>query len=51
MDSKDKLIQEIRKGVLEELLEMLESDLPTLKTDEAKRYVSNLIEDIKHDLK
>ena len=51
MDSKDKLIQEIRKGVLEELLEMLESDLPTLKTEEAKRYVTNLIEDIKYDIK
>ena len=51
MDSQDKLIQEIRKGVLEELLEMLESDLQTLKTDEAKNYVSNLIEDIKYDLK
>ena len=51
MDSKDKLIQEIRKGVLEEILEMLESDLPTLKTDEAKKYVSNVIEDIKYDLK
>lgn len=51
MDNQDKLIQEIRKGVLEEILEMLESDLPTLKTDEAKRYVSNVIEDIKYDIK
>lgn len=51
MDSQDKLIQEIRKGVIEEILEMLESDLPTLKTDEAKKYVSNLIEEFKHDLK
>ena len=51
MDSNDKLIQEIRKGVLEEILEMLESDLPTLKTDEAKKYVSNVIEEIKDSLK
>jgi hypothetical protein len=51
MDSKDKLIKEVRKGVLEEILEMLESDLQTLKTDEAKKYVSNVIEDIKYSLK
>lgn len=51
MDSKDKLIQGVYKGVLEELLEMLESDLRTLKTDEAKNYVSNVIEEIKDSLK
>lgn len=39
------------KTILEEILEMLESDLPTLKTDEAKRYVSNVIEEIKDSIK
>jgi hypothetical protein len=51
MNSKDKVIQEVYKGVLEEILEMLESDLQTLKTDEAKNYVSNAIEKIKDSLK
>ena len=51
MDSKDKLTQAIYKGVLEEILEMLESDLQTLKTDEAKNYVSNVIQEIKDSLK
>lgn len=50
MDSKDKVIQEVYKGVLEEILEMLESDLQTLKTEEAKKYVSNVIEEIKDSL-
>ena len=36
--------------VLEEILEMLESDLPHLKTDEAKRYVANVIAEIKDSL-
>lgn len=39
------------KTILEEILEMLESDLPTLKTDEAKNYVSNVIEEIKDSIK
>lgn len=39
------------KTILEEVLEMLESDLQTLKTDEAKNYVSNVIEEIKDSLK
>lgn len=39
------------KTILEEILEMLESDLQTLKTDEAKNYVSNIIEEIKDSLK
>ena len=51
MDSKDKLIQDVRNGVLEEILEMMESDLQTLKTNEAKKYVSNVIENIKYSLK
>lgn len=38
------------KTILEEILEMLESDLPTLKTDEAKQYVSNVIQEIKDSL-
>ena len=38
------------KTILEEILEMLESDLKTLKTDEAKQYVSNVIEEIKDSL-
>ena len=51
MEAKDKVIQEVYKGVLEEILEMLESDLQTLKTEEAKKYVSNVIEEIKDSLK
>lgn len=50
MEAKDKVIQEVYKGVLEEILEMLESDLQTLKTDEAKQYVSNVIQEIKDSL-
>lgn len=38
------------KTVLEEILEMLESDLRNLKTDEAKNYVTNVIADIKDSL-
>ena len=38
------------KTILEEILEMLESDLPHLKTDEAKKYVANVIEEIKDSL-
>lgn len=51
MEAKDKVIQEVYKGVLEEILEMLESDLQTLKTDEAKNYVSNVIQEIKDSMK
>lgn len=51
MEAKDKVIQEVYKGVLEEILEMLESDLQTLKTDEAKNYVSNVIQEIKDSIK
>lgn len=50
MEAKDKVIQEVYKGVLEEILEMLESDLQTLKTDEAKNYVANVIQEIKDSL-
>lgn len=39
------------KIILEEILEMLESDLQALKTDEAKNYVSNVIQEIKDSLK
>lgn len=39
------------KTILEEILEMLEGDLPTLKTDEAKQYVSNVIQEIKDSMK
>jgi transcriptional regulator with XRE-family HTH domain len=39
------------KTVLEEVLEMLESDLPNLKTAEAKDYVSNVIIDIKDSMR
>lgn len=39
------------KTILEEILEMLESDLGTLKTEEAKNYVSNVIEEIKDSIK
>lgn len=39
------------KTILEEILEMLESDLRNLKTDEAKNYVSNVIDEIKDSLK
>lgn len=39
------------KTILEEILEMLESDLQTLKTDEAKQYVSNVIQEIKDSMK
>ena len=38
------------KTILEEILEMLESDLKTLKTEEAKNYVKNVITDIKDSL-
>ncbi len=37
--------------ILEEILEMLESDLQTLKTDEAKNYVANVIDEIKESIK
>ena len=47
---KDKVIQEGYKGVLEEILEMMESDLQTLKTEEAKKYVTNVIQEIKDSL-
>ncbi len=50
MEAKDKVIQEVYKGVLEEILEMLEGDLQTLKTEEAKKYVSNVIQEIKDSL-
>ena len=39
------------KTILEEILEMLEGDLKTLKTDEAINYVSNVIEEIKDSIK
>lgn len=39
------------KTILEEILEMMESDLQTLKTEEAKKYVANVIEEIKDSLK
>ena len=45
------------KTILEEILEMMEGDLQTLKTDEAKKYVSktneykNDFEDKREDLK
>ncbi len=39
------------KTILEEILEMLEGDLQTLKTEEAKKYVTNVIEEIKDSLK
>ena len=38
------------KTILEEILEMMEGDLQTLKTEEAKKYVSNVIEEIKDSL-
>lgn len=36
--------------ILEEILEMMEGDLQTLKTEEAKQYVSNVIKEIKDSL-
>lgn len=39
------------KTILEEILEMMEGDLQTLKTEEAKKYVSNVIQEIKDSLK
>ena len=39
------------KTILEEIVEMMESDLPTLKTEEAQKYVSNVIQEIKDSLK
>lgn len=39
------------KTILEEIAEMMESDLQTLKTDEAKQYVSNVIQEIKDSMK
>ena len=39
------------KTILEEILEMLEGDLQTLKTEEAQKYVSNVIQEIKDSLK
>ena len=39
------------KTILEEILEMMESDLQTLKTEEAKKYVSNVIDEIKESIK
>lgn len=39
------------KTILEEILEMMESDLKYLKTDEAKTYVTNVISDINDALK
>lgn len=39
------------KTILEEIVEMMEGDLQTLKTEEAKNYVSNVIQEIKDSLK
>lgn len=39
------------KTILEEILEMMESDLECLKTDEARRYVTNVIKDINDGIK
>lgn len=39
------------KTILEEIMEMMESDLQTLKTEEAQKYVSNVIQEIKDSLK
>jgi transcriptional regulator with XRE-family HTH domain len=36
--------------ILEEVLDMLEHDLKHLKTDEARQYVSNMIDDIKESI-
>lgn len=36
------------KTILEEILEMMESDLKYLKTDEARTYVTNVINEIKN---
>lgn len=39
------------KTILEEILSMLEGDLKHLKTDEAQKYVTNVISEIKDALK
>ena len=36
--------------ILVEILEMMESDLPHLTTEEARKYVSNVISDIKDSM-
>lgn len=46
-----KLGQPDYKTSLEEVLDMMEGDLKHLKTDEARHYVSNLIDDIKDSIK
>ena len=39
------------KTILEEILDMLKSDLPYLKNAETKQYVENVIDDIEDSLK
>lgn len=46
----DKLHQRDYKTILEEIMDMLKSDLPHLKTEEAKNYVTNVIDEIKDSL-
>lgn len=46
-----KFNQPDHQTILEEVLEMMESDLKHLKTDEARMYVSNVIADIKDSIK
>jgi hypothetical protein len=42
--------QQNYKTILEEIVEMMECDLQHLKTDEARNYVKNVINDIKESL-
>lgn len=39
------------KTILEEILEMMESDLKSIKNTDTKQYVENVIEEIKDSLK
>lgn len=45
-----KFSQPNHETILAEILEMLESDLPHLTTEEARKYVANVISDIKDSL-
>ena len=52
LDKLDRLfVQPQYRTILEEILAMLEGDLKHLKTDEAKQYVTNVINEIKDSMK
>ena len=51
LDAYSKPNQPDYKTILEEISEMLESDLEVMKNPETKRYVENVIKDIKDSMK